>query len=390
MHPTVISDKPGACPVCHMDLVKKVPGAEVAIDDELAAATESPDRQVLSSIRTVRGEFTSMPVIIRRTGVVSYDSRNRSTVSARVSGRLEKVFVRYAFQHVRKGEKIADIYSPDLAAAQREWLYVQRTDPGNESLLRASRQRLLNMGMTESQIDQVTARKEAGYSVPLYSPAEGIVVQRGGQAPAAPVAPSSSTSGDMGGAASMNAPTTAPAAQPDGNTAGEDLLREGAYVAAGQPLFEVVRVSSLLLEVNLPAAATAYMRKGDKLKASTPNKTFTASIDLIQPFAQEGEPFVKVRSYLPDATGLMVGDLVAATFEMPSVKGLWLPASAVYDLGTRKVAFVKHGQHFTAVEVETGVATDKQIMVISGVASADEVAADAQFLIDNEGFIKTL
>jgi Cu(I)/Ag(I) efflux system membrane fusion protein len=307
-----------------------------------------------------------------------------------VAGRLEKVFVRYAFQHVRKGEKIADIYSPELAAAQREWLYVQRTDPGNESILRASRQRLLNMGMTDSQIDQVTARKEAGYSVPLYSAAEGIVVQRGGQAPAAPVAPPSSTSADMGGPASMNAPTASQTAQANDNTTGEDLLREGAYVAAGQPLFEVVRISSLLLEVNLPATAIAYVRKGDKLKASTRNKTVTASVDLIQPFAQAGEPFVKVRSYLPDTAGLTVGELVTATFEMPAVEGLWLPASAVYDLGTRKVAFVKHGQHFTAVEVETGVAADQQIMVISGVASADEVASDAQFLIDNEGFIKTL
>src|SRR5690349_20450555 len=85
MHPTVLSDKPGACPVCHMDLVKKVPGAEVTIDGELAAATESPDKQVMSSIRTVKGSFTALPQTLTRTGIVTYDARNRRTVSARVA-----------------------------------------------------------------------------------------------------------------------------------------------------------------------------------------------------------------------------------------------------------------------------------------------------------------
>jgi len=389
MHPTVLSDKPGACPVCHMDLVKKVPGAEVTIDGELAAATESPDKQVMSSIRTVKGSFTALPQTLTRTGIVTYDARNRSTVSARVAGRLEKVLVRYAYQHVRKGEKIAEIYSPDLAAAQRDFLSLQRTDAGNAALLNASRQRLRNMGMTDAQIEQVSARNEVVYSVPLFSPAEGIVVQRGGQTPTAPAETAAPPSGGMGGG-SMETSANAPAPSASKGTAGTDLLREGTYVTVGQPLFEVVNVSRLLLEFNLPASAATSVHQGDALMVSTRGHQFKTTIGLIQPFTNAGEPFIKIRAYVSDSKELVVGQLITATITLPPTDGLWLPLSAVYDLGTRRVAFVKHGQHFTAVEVETGAIAGDQIMVISGVASSDEVAAAAQFLIDNEGFIKTL
>jgi hypothetical protein len=70
------------------------------------------------------------------------------------------------------------------------------------------------------------------------------------------------------------------------------------------------------------------------------------------------------------------------------VEGLWLPASTVYDLGTRKIVFVKHGRQFTPVEITTSVQAGNQIMVTGGVASGDEIATHAQFLVDQEGFIK--
>ncbi|MGC3944996.1 MAG: efflux RND transporter periplasmic adaptor subunit [Chryseolinea sp.] len=388
MHPTVTSNKPGACPVCHMDLVKKVAGAEVVIDEELAAAAASPNEQVLSSVRTVRGNFTALPVSIVRTGVVTYDSRNSSVVSVRVSGRLEKIYVRYLYQHVRKGEKIADIYSPELVAAQREMLQVRRSDPGNESLISAARERLFNLGMTTKQIDDIVARDEPQYTVSIYSQSEGIVVQRSGQAPAAPTSTPPEGEG-MNTAGAMNASTPTQTTSLPLATRSIDLPREGTYVSAGQPLFEIISFSSVVLEINLPPTASGNVRKGDNIEVAAGNTKLSATIDLLQPFTQSGDQFIKVRAYVSDTKSLLIGQLITARLVIPSVEGLWLPTSAIYDLGTRKIAFVKKGRHFSPVEVETGPATDKEMMVISGVASADEVAAEAQFLIDNEGFIKT-
>ena len=121
MHPTVISDKQGTCPVCGMDLVRKArPGEEIKITEDLARLIKSPNETVVSSIRTIKGEFKSMPVSVEAQGLVTYDTRNIYTIPARTGGRLEKVFLKYTFQPVRKGQKVAEIYSPELSTAQRE------------------------------------------------------------------------------------------------------------------------------------------------------------------------------------------------------------------------------------------------------------------------------
>ena len=120
MHPTVISDRPGTCPVCGMDLVRKYrPGEEVEITEDLSRLIKSPNETVVSSIRSVRGKYKSIPVVVPAQGVVTYDTRNIFTISARVSGRLENVYLKYTFQKINKGDKVAEIYSPELIAAQR-------------------------------------------------------------------------------------------------------------------------------------------------------------------------------------------------------------------------------------------------------------------------------
>ena len=115
MHPTVISDRPGSCPVCGMDLVRKArSGEEVEITEDLSRLLKSPNEIVVASIKTIRGEYKSMPLFVEAQGVVTYDTRHIHTIPARVGGRLERVYLTYAFQRVSKGQKIADIYSPEL------------------------------------------------------------------------------------------------------------------------------------------------------------------------------------------------------------------------------------------------------------------------------------
>src|SRR5688572_9402404 len=102
MHPTVISDKPGTCPVCGMDLVRKArAGEEVEITEDLSKLIKSPNETVIASIKTIKGEYKSMTVSTEAQGVVTYDTRNIYTIPARIGGRLEKVLLKYAFQQVR-------------------------------------------------------------------------------------------------------------------------------------------------------------------------------------------------------------------------------------------------------------------------------------------------
>jgi Cu(I)/Ag(I) efflux system membrane fusion protein len=384
MHPTVIRDQPGTCPVCNMELVKKNKGTEVAVSDELVAAAHSPNEQVISSIKTIRGNFTAMPVEMTRHGVVTYDTRTLVTVSARVAGRLEKVFLRYPFQRVHKGEKVAEIYSPELAAAQRDLLYLLESDPTNKPLVGAASRRLRNLGMTEKQIEQVTTRKTPEYSVAVFSPTDGFVIQPGSRTPVAPANASLSAPSD---GMAVGSSTSGVVASPDQGSSRE-LLREGSYVISGQPLFTIVNLSSLLIEINLPPTAAGNVKRGDELWIQLEDKSVKTPIDLIQPFAQAGEQFIKVRSYVQDMIPLTVGQLVTATLRLPPVEGLWVPRTAVHDMGTRQVVFVKTREQFTPVEVVTGITTGDHVIIVRGIASGDEIAVNAQFLVDNEGFIK--
>src|SRR5687768_13171285 len=96
MHPTVISDRSGSCPVCGMDLVRKArAGEEVEITDDLSKLLKSPNESVVASIKTIKGEYKSVDVSVEAQGVVTYDTRNIYTIPARVGGRLEKIYLKY-------------------------------------------------------------------------------------------------------------------------------------------------------------------------------------------------------------------------------------------------------------------------------------------------------
>ena len=156
MHPTVVSDKPGTGPVCGMDLVRKAQeGEEVVITKELNRLTKSPNEVVTASINTIRGEYKSIPVTKELLGIVTYDTRSIYVIPARIGGRLEKVYLKYNFQPVTKGMKIAEVYSPELISAQREFVYLIQNDKENRLLIDGAISRLKFLGATEKQVAQL-------------------------------------------------------------------------------------------------------------------------------------------------------------------------------------------------------------------------------------------
>jgi len=361
-----------------MALVKKNPGTEFIAHDSLLVP--SANGHVVSSVQTIRGEFTTLPVKIEATGVVTYDPRALFTLSARTSGRLEKVYVHYLYQRVRKGDKIAEIYSPELAEAQRELLYLLQSDPQNSAVIASVKQRMLNLGMNERQVARVADQKEELYRVPILSTVSGVVIQRGSQAPSPSPAPMSQAATRMADAVGTATGTTPAIAA--------DLPREGTYVTAGQPLFDVVSLSNLVVEINLPAATAETVTKGAALSINREGKNLHATVDLVQPYIEAGTEFVKLRSYIRDNPPLTVGQLVTVSIHANPSEGLWVPASATVDMGNRHVVFVKQREHFVPVEVVTGISNGDKIRISRGLTTRDEIARNAKFMVDNEGFIK--
>lgn len=391
MHPTVVSDKPSTCPVCGMDLVRKArPGEEVEITEDLARLIKSPNESVIASIKTIKGEYKSQATNITAAGIVTYDTRNIYNIPAKVGGRLEKVYLKYPFQPVKKGQKVAEIYSPELVTAQRELLFLVENDPQNEPLIKAAKEKLLLLGASETQINSVVQRREPVASFAIYSPYNGYVISETQSAPAAPVTSplATASSGAMGDMSASAFPTTRPMTTPATATAG--LVREGSYVTSGQTLFRIVDTGALRVELNIPSASAAGIKKGTSVTLDFGEaEKVVATVDFIQPFFNEGQEFLTVRVYTKHSGKLHIGHLVRAQLAGSTVEALWVPEEAVLDLGNSKIVFIREKKVFKPKKVVTGVQTGDAIEIKQGLSSSDEIAASAQYLIDSESFIKT-
>ncbi|PTX13088.1 multidrug efflux pump subunit AcrA (membrane-fusion protein) [Pontibacter mucosus] len=396
MHPQIVQNKPGACPICGMDLVpKSVHGEGIEITEDLAFLLKPTNTTVVANITTSKPEQKSVESAVQMDGIITYDPRRVYSVPARVGGRIEKLFVKYNFQPIRKGQKLMEVYSPDLITAQRELLYLVKSAPEDEQLIASARQKLQYLGATNEQINRLIRSGEESYTFALYSPYDGYVIDLNAAAPEATAsmapAPAASSGGGMdamGGSSAATAPSTAPTPP-----AGQAIqLREGMYVTVGQPLVRVVNADQLWAEFNVPAGEMKALSKGAPIQISfpqLPGERLDAKVDFFQPFFDEGENFAKVRVYLPsDRKQVMVGQLVSAEATYKTEPALWVPAAAVLDIGTKTVAFRKMNGVFEPVAVTTGARAGKEIQITSGLKQTDTLASNAQFLVDSESFIK--
>jgi membrane fusion protein, copper/silver efflux system len=393
MHPTVLSDKPGSCPVCGMNLVLKArEGQEIEITEDFAKLLKSPNEIVVASIKTIKAEYKSVPVSIEAQGIVTYDTRNIYTIPARVGGRLEKVFLKYAFQPVTKGQKLVEIYSPELITAQREFLYLLESDGQNSELIQSAKNKIVLLGSSEAQVSALIQRKEVLNTFSVYSPYSGYLIMDSEKAPttSTPSASGSTSGGGMNAMSASSASTSPSTASASQTSQANSLLREGSYVSTGQTLFKVVNPSSLRVELDLPASQAGAVKKGTSIQLDFGNdRKADATVDFIQPFFTEGEEFVKLRVYTNKTEELHIGHLVKAKLDVQATESLWLPKEAVLDLGLSQIVFVKENGVLKPKKITMGTKAEGWIEVRQGLVSSDEIAANAQYLVDSESFVKT-
>jgi membrane fusion protein, copper/silver efflux system len=388
MHPTVLQDKPGSCPICGMDLVKKgQPGQEVKITAELNYLLKSTNATVTSSIKTISPVQKSMNVETNSNGIITYDTRRFTSLPIRFGGRIEKLLVKYNFQPIRKGQKILEIYSPELLTAQRDFLYLLKSDKDNLQLIEGAKEKLGLLGLSDSQISQLATTSQENYSFTVYSPVDGYIVEEAVVNSLTPNDPAPSAAMD-GGMATSNSNAKQASTRSSG---GELLIREGMYVSTGQVIFKVVNTEQVWAEFDVYQRDAALINQNDQVHLTFDNTAddVVASVNFIQPFFKNGESFVKVRMYLSNANNkLRIGQLVKAQFSIPSKTTLWIPASARLDLGTKEIAFTKRRGIFRPKEIITSRQSADWIEVISGLEISDSIAYHAQFMIDSESFIK--
>jgi biotin carboxyl carrier protein len=356
-------------------------------DTALAPLLKPVNEQVIAQIPTLRPEKLERTITRVLQGVAVYDTRSETGIASRVAGRIEKLYIKYNYQPVKKGQLIMQIYSPELVAAQRELLFIAA---GNDDpvLLHAARQRLLLLGMTAGQIEQVLRSRQPAYSVSVYSNAGGYIIDKAAKAAVtAAVAPAPAEGGDGMGMGAAAAASPMPSATPAAGT--PVMLREGQYVSAGENLFTIYKADRLVGEFAVEPAYAAAVQRGQAISLQSladTTKTIAATIGLIQPVFRNGENFTLLRTYLAGQP-FKAGELLRASVPVKTASGLWLPAAAVLQLGNRDVVFKKERGVYKPVTISTGVKADGYIQVPDSTAAWD-IAANAFYLVDSESFVK--
>jgi len=201
---------------------------KVEVDAKLKALIAPSNEQVVAKATVIKASYETKIFTAEVQGIVNYDTRSETSVASRVGGRLEKLYIKYNYQPVKKGQLLFEIYAPDLAAAQQELIYLSQS-AGDERLLAQAKQRLLLLGMSYKTIQQVLQSKKVNYRIPVYSPADGYILEKALANNNANTmsAPTNETGNDgmsgMSGGGSGTTTSAAPAPQID-NCFADDLL----------------------------------------------------------------------------------------------------------------------------------------------------------------------
>lgn len=373
---------PGNCPICKMKLV--------LIEEELIQSI-SPGKQVLSRQATVKLQSGINGDIIKAQGYITTDQNRNKSVAARFSGRIEKLYVKFSNQYVNQGDKIMNIYSPDLRTFQEEHLFILKSNNEN-SLIEKSREKLRLLGITDNQITQLEKNGTVALTIPVYSPANGYVFF------------SEQSQQQNAGTKNNPAMNTMNMKQNANNESSYDAsasqIREGMYVNEGQKLFSVndlQEVWALVSVVNQYLNQIHENQSVEIIAETNPSKPLKGKVALIeQTFEEASQRFARVRIVLPNSNNLLkINSLVTAQFTISKSKSknMQVPSSAVYKTGLNAFVWVKTDttQNGTGIfqlrKVIAGTSANGMITIQSGLTPNEEIAKEAGLMTDSETFL---
>lgn len=334
-------EQPGKSPFMDMQLVPKY-----ANEGSEAGVRISPTLAQNLGIRTATVERTQSAERLSAVGRIEADERRRYALPSRVAGYVERLYVRAVGDPVSRGEKVAEIYSPELLSAQQEYLALVSASglSNTESLVQAARRRLALFGMAEREIEAITKAREAQTRFGVYAPANGFVLE-------------------------LNA-------------------REGAQIEGGASLMLITDLSNVWLIADVPEAQSGYLRAGADVTATigrASDKELSGKIDFIYPALDSQTRTARVRIVLPNENGnLRPGMLATVNLDSMTREALSVPSEAVIYTGERTVAIARKEDMFQPVEVRVGAEMKGRTEILGGLEAGEQVVTSGQFLIDSE------
>jgi membrane fusion protein, copper/silver efflux system len=412
MHPQIVRDKPGECPVCGMKLEKRLPrGASppAAVASSLgerrilyyrhpmdpsvrsdkpakddmgmdyipvyaeeaqagssvpgrAAVTIPPERAQLLGIRSEPVTAGVSGSTLRTVGHVAIDERRREVVQTKYEGYVEKLYVDFTGKPVRRGQPLLAIYSPELVAAQKEYLVARGAQqrlgdssvPGvakdGTELAEAARQRLRSLDVSPDEIATLERTGATRRTVTLRSPVSGLVIQK--------------------------------------------TAFEGMKVSSADRLYEIADLSRVWVLAEVYEKDVAAIRVGLPARVVLPNqpgREWRGIVSFVSPTVKPETRTVEARIELSNADGLLKPEMFADVYlEGASASVLTVPESAVVQTGERTLVFVDKGQgHYEPREVSIGERVPGGYRVRGGLVAGERVVVSANFLLDSESSIRS-
>lgn len=351
MHPSVIQDGPGQCPICGMDLVKKNQAGGESNDLML-----NESQRQLANITTQKAGLKSIGQTVVINGRLVVDQDYTEVISSRAAGRIEKLFVKETGRVVKKGEPLYELYSETLLTLQKEYLLARdqyellgKTEKRYESFLNASERKLLLYGLTKSQIEKLAHSKSVQQRITFLAPASGIVTE-------------------------INA-------------------SEGQYLAEGGMLYRLENISRLWLEAELYPQETSLVKVGDKISLrvsgfeSTPVE---AKVTFLSPEYRANTQITSLRAAVDNPEmKFKPGTQAQVLFSHSAKKTLAVPTDAVIRDGKGTHIYIESEPNtFQPRMVKTGLEDVEQVEITEGLSENEVVVVTGAYLLYSELVLK--
>ncbi|QSQ23742.1 efflux RND transporter periplasmic adaptor subunit [Pyxidicoccus parkwayensis] len=346
MHPAVRQAGPGQCPICGMDLTPvtraDVESGVIVVDDV---------RRQRIGVKTARVEMMPMDLSIRALGRVTYDEKALVDVTLKLDGYIHELRVNATGEPVKKGDVLFTLYSPELYAAQQEYLLASKSQSAaNSSLVGASRKRLELWGLTPAQVERVARRGEPIENMPFLSPASGYVLEKN--------------------------------------------VVEGAAVKAGERLFRIAPLAKVWVEADVYEQDLPQVKVGQPVEVTLPylpGKQYAGRVGYIYPALQGNTRTGRIRIELPNPGLELKPDMYAdVRFVVRGGQRLQVPETAVIYTGPRRLVFVDLGEgRLKPQEVKLGLRGEDTYEVIEGLKAGDVVVTSGNFLIAAESRLRS-
>jgi Cu(I)/Ag(I) efflux system membrane fusion protein len=351
MHPSVHAHEPGTCPVCSMNLTP------VTRSDEQSGVVQLDEaRQRAIGVRTEKAVTAPLTLDLRAVGKLTYDETRLQDVVLKVGGFVSGLRVTAMGQPVRKGDALFQLYSPELYAAQQDYVLARSSRDAlggagrGDELVRAAQTRLSLLGLSPEQIQAIATSGAPIEKLVFHAPASGYVIEKN--------------------------------------------VVEGAAIHAGDRVFRIAALDKVWVEADVFEADLGRIARGQAATISlsyVPDRTFDGTVTFVYPYLDPSARTGRVRIELPNPGLALKPDMYASiTFHLVLPDRLQIPASAILYTGPRRIVLVDLGAGRLAPrEVKIGARAGDRAEVLSGLVAGDAVVTAGNFLIAAESRIRS-